>query len=148
MKLLLFIFTFLFCLKASFASNKLYLPFILDFNKLTAEKSPELNNGRPEIGKKIFKSRRVNCLSCHEAPIPEERFYGNFGPSLLAIGSKYSKAEIRIRIIDSKLINSDSIMPSYFKIIKYPRTPDRFLGKTILTVEEVEHLVEYLYSLK
>ena len=148
MKLLVFTFTFLLFLEASFASEKLHSPFILDLSKLVAFKASELQNGNSDIGKTVFKSRRVNCLSCHEAPIPEERFHGNFGPSLSGVGSKYSKAEIRIRIIDARLINPDTIMPSYFKILKYPRTPESFLGKTILTAEEVEHLVEYLYSLK
>ena len=80
--------------------------------------------------------------------MPEERFQGNFGPSLLGLGSRYSKEEIRIRLINAKIINPDSIMPSYFKILDYPRTQKKYLGKTILEVEEVEHLVEYLYSLK
>ena len=39
-------------------------------------------------------------------------------------------------------------MPSYFKKIKFERTPGEFLNKTILSAQEVEDLVEYLYSLK
>ena len=39
-------------------------------------------------------------------------------------------------------------MPSYFKKIKFERTPAEFLNKTILSAQEVEDLVEYLYSLK
>ena len=39
-------------------------------------------------------------------------------------------------------------MPSYFKKIKFERTPAAFLNKTILSAQEVEDLVEYLYSLK
>ncbi len=148
MKSLVFTFTFLLLLGAGFASEKLNSFFILDLKKLMAFKTSKLQNGNSDIGKRLFKSRRLNCLSCHEAPIPEERFHGNFGPSMTGVGSKYSKAEIRIRIIDAKLINPDTIMPSYFKILKYPRTPESFLGKTILKAEEVEHLVEYLYSLK
>ena len=70
-------------------------------------------------GKKIFISRKVNCLSCHEAPIIEEKFQGNFGPPLGGIGSRYNKEELRLRVIDSKSINPDSIMPSYFKKIKF-----------------------------
>ena len=99
-------------------------------------------------GKKIFISRKVNCLSCHEAPIIEEKFQGNFGPPLGGVGSRYDKEELRLRVIDSKLINPDSIMPSYFKKIKFERTPREFLNKTILSAQEVEDLVEYLYSLK
>ena len=47
-----------------------------------------------------------------------------------------------------KIINPETIMPAYFKIINYPRTPKQYLGKTIFAAEEVEHLVEYLYSIK
>ena len=39
-------------------------------------------------------------------------------------------------------------MPSYFKKIIFERTPTEFLNKTILSAQEVEDLVEYLYSLK
>ena len=39
-------------------------------------------------------------------------------------------------------------MPSYFKKINYARTPKNFLNKTILSAQEVEDIVEYLYSLK
>ena len=104
--------------------------------------------GNIERGKKVFISRKVNCLSCHEAPIIEEKFQGNFGPSLGGVGSRYNKEELRLRVIDSKSINPDSIMPSYFKKIKFERTPAEFLNKTILSAQEVEDLVEYLYSLK
>ena len=81
-------------------------------------------------------------------PIPEEQFQGNFGPSLVGIGSKYSREEIRLRIINAKILNPDSIMPSYFVKIDNPRTPLEMIGKTILTAKEVEDIVEYLYSLK
>ena len=104
--------------------------------------------GNVERGKKIFISRKVNCLSCHEAPIIEEKFQGNFGPPLGGVGNRYNKKELRLRVIDSKLINPNSIMPSYFKKIKFERTPGEFLNKTILSAQEVEDLVEYLYSLK
>ena len=39
-------------------------------------------------------------------------------------------------------------MPAYFIKIKYKRTPNKYLNKTILSAQEVEDLVEYLYSLK
>ncbi len=146
--MIVFILILLLLFKSSVGSEISDIPFTIDIKKLEAFKSPDIQNGNPVIGKNIFKSRRVNCLSCHEAPIEEERFQGNFGPSLLGIGSKYTKSEIRMRVINSKLINPETIMPSYFEKIKYPRTPKKFLGKTILKAEEVEHLVEYLYSLK
>ena len=122
--------------------------FEIDKKNYLAIKLKKNLQGNIEKGKKIFISRKVNCLSCHEAPIIEEKFQGNFGPSLSGVGSRYNKEELRLRVIDSKSINPDSIMPSYFKKIKFERTSAEFLNKTILSAQEVEDLVEYLYSLK
>ena len=122
--------------------------FEIDKKKFIAVKIKKDLQGNIERGKKAFISRKVNCLSCHEAPIIEEKFQGNFGPPLGGIGSRYNKEELRLRVIDSKSINPNSIMPSYFKKIKYERTPREFLNRTILSAQEVEDLVEYLYSLK
>ena len=122
--------------------------FEIDKKNFLAVKIKEDLQGNIERGKKIFVNRKVNCLSCHAAPIAEEKFHGNFGPSLGGVGSRYNKQELRLRVIDSKAINPDSIMPSYFKKIKFERTPAKFLNKRILSAQEVEDLVEYLYSLK
>ena len=122
--------------------------FEIDKKNYLAVKIKKDLKGNIVSGKEIFISRKVNCLSCHEAPIIEEKFQGNFGPPLAGIGARYNKEELRLRIIDSKSINPDSIMPSYFKKIKFERTPAEFLNRTILSAQEVEDLVEYLYSLK
>ena len=148
MKIKITLFSFLFCLNTANTSELEYSPYFMDYENFLSIKPVNIKNGDPIKGKKIFVSRKVNCLSCHEAPIPEERFHGNLGPSLAGIGKKYSKDEIRLRIIDAKLINPNTIMPSYFKDVKFPRTAIKYLEKKILSAEEVEHLVEYLYSLK
>ena len=140
--ILIFNFIINFC----FSENNDY--FQIDHINLIAKKKSKNLVGNISNGKKVFSSRKVNCLSCHQAPIEEEKFQGDFGPSLIGIGTRYKKEEIRLRVIDSKLINSESIMPSYFKKIKYARTPKIFLNKTILSAQEVEDIVEYLYSLK
>lgn len=145
----LFIVLFYLLIKISLvASEDLYSPYSVDLNNFSASRPSDLDEGDPTKGKKIFISRRVNCLSCHAAPIPEERFQGNVGPSLYGIGKRYNKDEIRIRVIDSKLLNPMTIMPSYYKKLRYPRIDKSFFNKKILSAEEVEHLVEYLYSLK
>tara|TARA_B100000941_G_scaffold281451_1_gene248903 strand:- start:69 stop:533 length:465 start_codon:yes stop_codon:yes gene_type:complete len=148
MKFLIIILFYLSTFKTLYSLENLYSPYSIDLENLTASKPTNLETGNPIKGKKIFISRRVNCLSCHAAPIPEERFHGNVGPSLLGIGNRYNKDEIRIRIIDSKLLNPMTIMPSYHKNLRYPRIDKSFFNKKILKAEEVEHLVEYLYSLK
>ena len=123
-------------------------PYKIEIEKLKATVVDNLKKGNVEEGKLIVSGRRVNCLSCHQAPIPEEQFQGNFGPSLVGVGSRYTREEIRLRIINAKILNPDSIMPSYFVKIDNPRTPLEMIGKTILTAKEVEDIVEYLYSLK
>ena len=123
-------------------------PYKIEFDKLKATVVENLKKGNVEEGKLIVSGRKVNCLSCHQAPIPEEQFQGNFGPSLVGIGSRYTREEIRLRIINAKILNPDSIMPSYFVKIDNPRTPLEMIGKTILSAKEVEDIVEYLYSLK
>ena len=147
MKFFILTLIFYFSIQNSFCDSQ-YYPYIINYKNLTALKPEGVKKGNINKGIMIIKSRKTNCLSCHEAPLPEEKFQGNFGPSLLGVGSRYSKEDIRIRLINAKIINPDSIMPSYFKKSDYPRTPKKFLRKTFLSLEEVEHLVEYLYSLK
>ena len=122
--------------------------FEIDLKNLKAVKTNNLLVGNISNGKKLFVSRKVNCLSCHTAPIDEEKFQGNFGPPLKKIGFTYSKDELRLRIINPKLINPNTIMPAYYVKVKNPRTPKKYFNRTILIAQEVEDLVEYLHSLK
>ena len=122
--------------------------FTINIEELIATKNKINLIGSIKKGEKLFASRKVNCLSCHEAPIKREKFQGNFGPSLERIGSSYTKDELRLRIINPKIINPNTVMPAYFVKIKYPRTAKKYFNKTILSEQEVENLVEYLYSLK
>tara|TARA_Y100001960_G_C14353898_1_gene670892 strand:- start:211 stop:654 length:444 start_codon:yes stop_codon:yes gene_type:complete len=122
--------------------------YAIDAKNLKAIKLKDSLKGNLNSGKNVFISRKVNCLSCHQAPINNEKFQGNFGPPLLNVGSTYSKEELRLRIINSKIVNPKTIMPSYFVKITNPRTPKKYFNKTILSAQEVEDLVEYLYSLK
>ncbi len=147
MNFILFIFYLFYITSLLSASDHIHV-YSINFDEFKAVKLNDDLKGNAYAGKKLFISRKVNCLSCHEAPIIDEKFQGNFGPSLYKIGERYTKDELRLRIINPKIINSDSIMPSYFDKIKNPRTPKNFLNQTILSAQEVEDLVEYLYSLK
>ena len=122
--------------------------YLIDYENLRALKPKNLEKGNIEKGKNIFISRKVNCLSCHIAPIEKEKFQGNVGPSLVGVGEKYSREQLRLIIINPKIINPDTIMPAYFTKVNYERTPENLVNKTIININEVEDLVEYLYSLK
>ena len=90
-----------------------------------------------------------SCLVCHEIPIPEESFHGNIGPSLIGIASRLTEGELRLRVVDEKQINPETVMPGYYR---HPRhfnlVAEDYEGKTFLTAQEVEDVVAYLLTLK
>lgn len=90
-----------------------------------------------------------NCVICHKMPIPEVAFrIGNVGPDLSQVGGRLSPAEIRMRIVNPKLLNEETIMPAYYKVSGFHRVQKKFEGKPMLTAEQVEDLVAYLSTLK
>lgn len=104
--------------------------------------------GDPANGRKVAIHRKKgNCLACHEMPIPEQQFHGKTGPALHGVGANLSEAELRMRMVDSKVINPDTMMPSFYKT-DFHRVLPKFEGKTILTAQEVEDVIAYLKTLK
>jgi len=100
-------------------------------------------------GRAIVANRSVGlCLLCHSGPIAEERFQGNLAPSLAGAGSRWSAAQLRLRIVDGARLNPDTIMPPYYRTAGLQRVARAFEGKTILTAEQVEDVVAYLETLK
>ena len=90
-----------------------------------------------------------NCLACHEMPIPEAVFQGNIGPPLAGIASRYSEAQLRLRIVDSRQLNPYTIMPGFYRNpFLSNRVADEYWGKTFLTAQQVEDVVAYLKTLK
>jgi len=105
--------------------------------------------GDPVNGKKLATNRKKgNCLACHSMPIPEQAFHGNIGPDLKGISSRYSEGELRLRIVNPKVFNSETIMPAFYKADGFNRVMKKFAGKTIITAQEVEDIVAYLMTLK
>ena len=89
-----------------------------------------------------------NCLACHVMPVPEQPFHGEIGPDLAGVADRYSEGEIRLRVVDSKVINPDTIMPAFYKNEGLHRVLKKFQGKTILSAEQVEDIVAYMMTLK
>ena len=116
---------------------------------ITEMKDP-LTKPNPERGKKVFSNRKLgNCLACHQLEaMKEQPFHGEVGPPLDGVGSRYSVAELRLRIVDPKALNPDTIMPSFYKTEGLHRVMKQFAGKPILTAQQVEDLLSYLATLK
>jgi len=104
--------------------------------------------GDPARGKAIVASRQTGlCLLCHSAPLPEEKFQGTIGPGLKGIGARYTEGELRLRIVDPRISNPDTIMPAYYRLDGLERVAPAFRGKTVLTAEQIEDVVAFLMTL-
>jgi len=93
-----------------------------------------LADDRIAQGKSLATERgKGNCLACHM--FDDGKLPGNVGPPLLAMKLRFPEREaLRSQVCDATLRNSDSRMPP-------------FCRHGILTVEEVELIVDYLYTL-
>jgi sulfur-oxidizing protein SoxX len=85
-------------------------------------------------GKKLAMERnKGNCLACHV--IEDGKLPGNVGPPLLAMKVRFPSREVlKEQICDATLRNPNSRMPP-------------FCRHGILTENEVEMIVDYLYTL-
>lgn len=105
--------------------------------------------GDPMRGRRIALDREVgNCLICHKAPEPTERFQGDLGPDLTGVGGRLTMAQLRLRLIDQSRINSATIMPPYYRTAGLNRVAERWRNKPVLGAQEIEDVVAYLASLK
>jgi len=89
---------------------------------------------RAEMGKKLAMTRsKGNCLACHE--IDDGVLPGNLGPPLVSMQLRFpDKALLRAQIWDATERNPDTRMPPFGK-------------HGILSEEEIDLIVDYIYSL-
>lgn len=101
-------------------------------------------------GKEIVSDSNLgNCLACHQLPIPGIEAYGTIGPPLQGIASRFTEAQIRVRIVDTRNINPMSIMPGFYRDPRLINRPgNSYRGKTFLTAQQVEDVIAYLVTLK
>jgi sulfur-oxidizing protein SoxX len=90
--------------------------------------------GDVEKGKEIAMDRsKGNCIACHY--MPEGESPGKIGPALVAVQGRFeTKEKLREQIYDATVANPDSSMPPFGK-------------HKILTDEEFDNVVEYIWSL-
>jgi L-cysteine S-thiosulfotransferase len=127
------------------ALTSLLVAFVMNAHGQTVSLSP----GDAAKGRAIVSNRQVGlCLLCHSAPIPEERFQGNIGPSLAGVGDRWNIDELRQRVAYSRNINPQSVMPNYLQVDNLNRVAKANQGKSILTEQQVEDVVAFLSTLK
>ncbi len=107
------------------------------------------NAGDPVKGRAVAIDRKLgNCLACHKMPIPEQQFHGEVGPDLAGVAGRFSEGELRLRVVDSKKLIPDTIMPAFYRNSGFHRVAKKFQGKSVLSAEQVEDVVAYLMTLK
>jgi len=79
---------------------------------------------------------------------PQERFQGTLAPSLEGTGSRWSEGQLRLRMVDASRLYPDTIMPPYYRVDGLVRVAGAFVGKPILTAEQIEDVVAYLMTLR
>lgn len=100
-------------------------------------------------GRAIVANRQVGlCLLCHTGPFPEERFQGNLAPDLSGTGSRWSEAQLRLRLVDASWINPQSIMPAYYRSDGLTRVAPAWQGRTLLNAQQIEDVLAFLQTLK
>jgi sulfur-oxidizing protein SoxX len=94
----------------------------------------EASEQRLERGKQLAMARnKGNCLACHA--IDDGEFPGNIGPPLMSMQVRFpDKAVLRAQIWDATDRNPDTHMPPFGRY-------------GILTDEEVDLIVDYIYTL-
>lgn len=106
--------------------------------------------GDPDKGRETFIDRKLgNCLGCHAvSELEAEPFHGEVGPPLDGVADIYEEGELRLRVVNPKAFNPDTIMPGFYVTEGLHRVMEDFAGKPILTAEQVEDIVAYLMTLK
>ena len=100
-------------------------------------------------GRAIVVDRQTGlCLLCHAGPFPEARFQGNLAPNLAGAGERWSEGQLRLRVVDARRINPETIMPPYYRVDGLSHVARAYAGKPILNAAQIEDVVAFLTSLK
>ncbi len=100
-------------------------------------------------GRELMASRKKgNCLACHRVQqMMEFPFHGNVGPELSDIALRMTEAEMRLRLINPKVVNPDTIMPAFYRTKGLHRVAKKFQGKPVLNEQEIEDIIAYMRKL-
>jgi sulfur-oxidizing protein SoxX len=96
----------------------------------------------------IIDRQKGFCLLCHSGPFSEEPLQGNLAPSLEGAGSRWNEDQLRLRLMDNKRINPESIMPAYHRIEGLNRVGHVWRDRPILNAAEIEDVLAFLMGLK
>lgn len=107
------------------------------------------NAGDAARGRTLVANRSLSlCLLCHSGPLPEVQFQGDLAPSLAGAGARWTTAQLRLRLVDSRRINPQTIMPPYHALSGLTRVAPAWRGQPILSAQQIEDVIAYLSTLR
>jgi sulfur-oxidizing protein SoxX len=123
------------------------VPYRIDGDSM--EQSLTRHQGDPAHGRQIVEDRQVGaCLLCHSGPFPDPHLQGSVAPSLDGVGSRLTAGQIRLRLVDPRKLDPDTIMPAYDVVDGLNRVGLEWQGRPILTPEQIEDVVAFLITLR
>ena len=114
--------------------------------------------GDPVRGEAIIVERaKGNCLSCHtisrlaeKAKTQPDRYgdMGKIGPVLDHVANKYAPARLRLILVNAKRVFPDTMMPAFYHTKGLARVDKPYIGRPILTAQQIEDVIAFLSTLK
>lgn len=96
----------------------------------------------------VINRREGLCLLCHTGPFPEERFQGTLAPNLAGAGRRWMAGQLRLRIVDTRRLNPQSLMPSYHRVEGLQQVASAYQGRPLFDAQQVEDVVAFLLTLR
>jgi sulfur-oxidizing protein SoxX len=88
------------------------------------------------------------CLLCHSGPFPDQRSQGDLAGDLQGAGSRWTAAQLRLRVADARRLAPDGLMPSLHRTEGLNQVGAPWRGKPALSAQQVEDIVAYLQTLR
>lgn len=113
--------------------------------------------GNAEEGASVVGNKsKGNCVACHVvSALADIPFQGEIGPALDGAGDRWSEAELRGILTNSKMTFEGTMMPAYYKVDGFVRPGKAYTGKApdgpldpLLSAEQIEDVVAFLMTLK
>jgi L-cysteine S-thiosulfotransferase len=103
-------------------------------------------------GRAIVVNRQQGlCLLCHSGPFADvsAREQGNLASNLAGAGTRWTAAQLRLRVADARRLDPEGLMPSlHVQRDGLNRVGQTFQGKPVLDAQQVEDVVAYLQTLQ
>lgn len=105
--------------------------------------------GNAEAGRALVADRqRSLCLLCHQGPFAHPQLQGTVAGNLAGAGARWSVAQLRQRIVDSRPLDPDGLMPAFHRTSGLQQVGSAWSGRPILDAQQVEDVVAFLATLK